>query len=1147
MKKILFSLSILIATFQLNLTAQNNIGTGDKNSFVIKSSNEKELIVSNRISEINYKVAGHNGGNYVELSVEGYSYTFKTGAPKLPVLRKLIELPVGAEPEINITYSDITEYRLKDLGFPYPVVPVQLPATKGKTTGSFLKDKVIYSTNAFYGDNLASVTRLGVMRGYNLGRLDIAPIQYNPVTQTIKVYKNLEITVTFKNADMEATHWLKRKNESPYFSAITSQIINNLPSPHYKDTLTRSPVKYVIVSDTMFRAALQPFIAWKTKKGFQVVEAYTNNPAVGNTTTSIKNYLAGLYNNATPSDPAPTFILLVGDVAQVPSFNGTTGTQVTDLYYAEYTGDFFPEVYYGRFSATNVSELQPQIDKTLEYEQYLMPDPTFLNNVVMVGGVDGNYGPIWANGQINYGTENYFNASNGLFSYTFLYPGSADSAAAIIDKVSTGVGYANYTAHGSSSGWANPSFGVNDVPGLKNAHKYPLMVGNCCLTNKFDETECFGEALLRANQKGALGYIGASNVSYWDEDYYWGVGVGTIVEHPTYAGTSLGAYDRTFHSHSEPTSEWYVTQDQMVFAGNLAVTQGSSNFNYYWEIYHLMGDPSLMVYFSVPPAMSASYPASIPLGLTSLTVNTEPYAYIGLSQNGILHGAGFADATGMAVLNIVPFVVPGPADIVITKQNKQPFIGSFIVQSPNSPYVLMKSKLVDDASGNNNGKPDCGELISLHMTLKNYGLADTGVTAVLRTSDNLITLVDSADAWGNINQNDTVYHTDAYSFRISNQIPDQHIARFTLHISDHNGTSWETPFTLVLNAPTFAIGSMEINDLATGNRNHRFDAGENVQVIIHTSNSGHAAAPGTIATLTTTNPYLTIMASPYNFNTFTEGTSGEAIYNVSVSPSAPQVSTVTLNYEVHSGLYGAQKTFNTIIGMISENWESGNMTRFPWQTSGDSLWYVTSFYPFEGAKCLRSGHITDNQKSELNISMDVLADDSISFYRRVSSEDNYDYLRFYVDNTKLSEWCGEKGWARVSFPVSTGMHTFKWAYEKDGSESRGEDASYLDLISFPPFRGMGINEATPNANLSLNVYPNPFNDKLIVDVFTDKNTNGIIALYNAVGEQVLSERNSGFIGLKHYEINTSGLPAGFYFCKLQTTNGSVTKKIVLAR
>ena len=54
----------------------------------------------------------------------------------------------------------------------------------------------------------------------------------------------------------------------------------------------------------------------------------------------------------------------------------------------------------------------------------------------------------------------------------------------------------------------------------------------------FDVSVCFGEALLRAEDKGAIGYIGGSNNTYWDEDFWWGVGSGNITSNPSYNNTS---------------------------------------------------------------------------------------------------------------------------------------------------------------------------------------------------------------------------------------------------------------------------------------------------------------------------------------------------------------------------------------------------------------------------------------------------------------------------------------------------------------------------------------------------------------------------------------------------------------------------------
>ena len=167
--------------------------------------------------------------------------------------------------------------------------------------------------------------------------------------------------------------------------------------------------------------------------------------------------------------------------------------------------------------------------------------------------------PTYGNGQINYGTDYYFNVSHGLTIHNYLYgsgtPITSDmsqASAAIIADASSGVGFANYTAHCGPSGWSDPSFENSDIAGLQNDNEFGVFIGNCCQSNKFDVPVCFGEALLRVDNKGAVGYIGGSNNTYWDEDYWWGVGsTSNITANPTYAGTGLAVYDCLMHENGE--------------------------------------------------------------------------------------------------------------------------------------------------------------------------------------------------------------------------------------------------------------------------------------------------------------------------------------------------------------------------------------------------------------------------------------------------------------------------------------------------------------------------------------------------------------------------------------------------------------------
>ena len=1119
----------------------------------VEQNSYTKLKLSNTFTKFTYRTVKNKNISFTELNIPDYGTSTRIGNPKLPVLKKLIEIPEGASVSINLINYTVTEYNLSDYGIFNKLIPCQPSVSKdvSKPLPEFMYNTLTYSTDQFNTTNLVSVEILGTMRGVRMARLDIAPVRYNPVKNTIQIYNDIEVEITFIEPNIPQTIANKKRTYSPYFEGMFSnQLLNYQKNLLAKDTITKYPIKYVIVSDPAFQSTLQPFIQWKTKKGFKVIEAYTNNPLVGTTTTSIKNYLQGLYNAGTLTDPAPSFVLFVGDVAQIPSFNGQTGSHVSDLYYCEYTGDYFPEVYYGRFSATNINELQPQINKTLEYEQYTMPDPSFLGKCVMIAGQDGSFGPLHGDGQINYGTSTYFNTAHNLVSNTYLYAVSGSSASQIIQNVSDGVGFVNYTAHGSTNGWADPSFSISDISGLQNAHKYPLMVGNCCLTNTFEQSLCFGEALLRANEKGALGYIGGSNSTYWDEDYWWGVGYKTVVANPVYDVNSLGSYDRTFHDHGEDFGEWYATQDQMIFAGNLAVTQsGASGTEYYWEIYHLMGDPSLMVYFGVPPPLTATYIPLIPLGSTTFTVNTEAYAYVAVSMGGVLYGAAIADNLGVANINITPFTTSGTADVVATKQNRAPFISTVVVANPSGPYVVYNNKQLHDVAGNNNGQADFGENCTLDITLQNVGsVIANSVSAILSTIDTYVTITDNSQTWGDINIGATSTQNNAFAFTVNDSVPDQHIVPFTLTITDNNTNTWTGTFNIILNAPFLAIGNYTINDVL-GNNNNLLDPGETVDLIISYSNTGHANAINTISTISSLDSYITINTATDNLGTLNSlGGAANATFNITVSPTAVIGSYATFNNIVTSGVYSVQKLTHAVIGIVEEDWETNSFTKYPWMQGGDAPWTITNVNPYDGLYSAKSGNIPDADTSILSVTFNVLVNDSISFYKKVSSEENYDYLKFYIDGVQQGEWAGTVDWSRSKYPVTTGIHTFSWRYEKDFMSDDGQDCAWIDDIIFPPVvvPGTSINVLNDNDGY-LVCFPNPFNNTTTVSFFLDNPEKVSIKIYNSVGQEIGTIVNNQFLQRGNHSVtfNAKGLSSGIYHCVLSTNSKKSIQKLLI--
>ena len=1132
------SLSLLLILFTLNIYAKDISLSKENNRFAVTEKSENSFKIINQLNLINTNKIKTENGEFVKLTVPYYSSNSEIGSPELPSLKKLISVPNDAEINIEIIHKESKKVKLSEFGINQYILPRQPSISKGSTADEivFHINNKIYKEDRFFQDNIVSTELLGKMREVQLARIIISPFSYNPLKQELEIITSLEIKVSFTNASEENNQMFY----SAEFEHLYKKCINYLP-PSPEDIITTYPVKYVIISDPLFQTPLQPLIEWKTKKGFHVVESYTNDPNVGTTTASIKSYVQGLYDNATVNDPAPTYLLLVGDVSQIPSFSGNSGSHISDLYYCEFDGggDFYPEMYYGRFSANTVDEVEHQVEKTLTHEKYLFSDPNFLDDIVLVAGVDANYAPTYGNGQINYATDNYFNIAHNLTIHNYLYGSGtpitsdmAQASASIISNVSEGTGLANYTAHCGSNGWGDPSFNTGDVASLQNYDEYGLVISNCCLPNKFDEPVCFGEALLRADNKGALGHIGASNNTYWDEDYWWSVGnTSNISANPTYSGTGLGAYDCWMHENGEHQNDWFITQAQILHAGNLAVTEAGGAEQYYWEIYHLMGDPSLMPYVGIPTSLNVSHNAILPTGASSFVVNSEENSYVALSMNGILLDAQLCDASGVVNLNFSPISNVGNIDIVVTKQFKQPYISTIQATSPNGPYVNVTNNFITDINGNNNSLADYSETVNLDVDLFNLGGGSSqNLNLVLSSTDQYITIIDSLETVSSINSNQTITTTNAFIFQIADLVPDQHVAIFQLNISDNQGNTWNSNINVTLNSPILNHISFTVNDLILGNGNGKLDAGENLELIVEVNNTGHADAYNLTANLSSLSSYITLNSSSASLPLLNTTQSQIVSFNITVDNNTPVGTNIIFPFNINDQIYSYQTDFSEFAGEINEDYESGDFSNYSW-LQGTFPWVVDANQIYEGSYSSRSAfNLPDGEESELSIYVNVLSPGDISFYKFVSSEFNFDFLKFKINGTKVGEWSGEDSvWSFVSFPVNnTGTHTFKWEYDKDGSWSDGDDCAWIDYIVFPPIY---VNQTIINDNdFRMNIYPNP--SLGIFNLSFNDNKKHNIEITNLSGKQFLYVEDI----ISDYKFDFSKLPAGSYFINVLPEN-----------
>ncbi len=242
---------------------------------------------------------------------------------------------------------------------------------------------------------------------------------------------------------------------------------------------------------------------------------------------------------------------------------------------------------------------------------------------------------------------------------------------------------------------------------------------------------------------------------------------------------------------------------------------------------------------------------------------------------------------------------------------------------------------------------------------------------------------------------------------------------------------------------------MTIDD-SQGNGNGRLDPGEDADIIIETYNNGSSLAIDVVGGISIASSFITVNNGTFDFNTLSSGSMGEAIFSISVDAAAPLGTAISINYDVATGEYSAQETFGASIGLILEDWETGDMSQYDWVTGGNGNWSVVNTGAYEGTYCAKSGTITHDQSTYLELEYDVLSDNVISFWMKVSSESSYDYLRFYIDGNVQESWSGTVAWQEVEYPVTEGTHTFKWQYEKDYSVSSGSDCAWVDFIILPP-------------------------------------------------------------------------------------------------
>ncbi|MCF7668949.1 MAG: hypothetical protein K9N48_04135 [Verrucomicrobia bacterium] len=179
---------------------------------------------------------------------------------------------------------------------------------------------------------------------------------------------------------------------------------------------------------------------------------------------------------------------------------------------------------------------------------------------------------------------------------------------------------------------------------------------------------------------------------------------------------------------------------------------------------------------------------------------------------------------------------------------------------------------------------------------------------------------------------------------------------------------------------------------------------------------------------------VTVTAVPdtnFVFDTW-EGDISQSINPLSISVNSDI--SITAKFKVDSTL-------------VTDDFESGDLKKISWASEG-TPWQAQTNAVANGAFAAGTGDITNNATSSLVLVTNTAA--GVGWFDfRVSTEENWDTLEFYLNSKLLMSWSGDQPWENFFFEMPSGENRFEWRYSKDGSFSGGDDAVYIDNVFIP--------------------------------------------------------------------------------------------------
>lgn len=757
------------------------------------------------------------------LSIPKFSALSEPGKPSLPVHIDNVFIPGNARVSIEILEAETTT-------FPnFYIQPALTPAkdTEGDDERQFVMDHKVYNTDAFFPAKPVFIKSEQFLRGNKLASVAVVPVQFNPVTQTIKVYTRIKYKVNYSGG--KSFNDLQQDNSDHYLKMFRNVALNSaqIPKASANTRTSNNNSDYIIITHNDYIGAADSLAKWKNMLGYstEIISSSSWTAAM------VKDSIHTRYQNSTPK---PDYFVIIGDHGDVPAEIHQTPSGEnfgTDLYYAcmDGTGDYVPDMAHGRISVSSSTEALNVIQKIIDYEQNPVSDPSFYNK-----GTNCAYYQGYESGGHTYTSRRFVHTSEEIRSYLtgkgynvdriyttdagispeyyqngyysdgqpipsdllksngFQWDGDRND---ITNSINQGTFYVLHRDHGYSDavGWAHPQF-VNhssypDVQSLSNGNKTPVVFSINCHTGEFTKPEAFAETFLRHSNGGAVGVVAPSYFSYSGPNDGFAAGLFDAI----WSSPGLipnfgfgGVSNPSLSAHSDIYTMGDVVNQGLIrmvetWPGTVTQTQ------YTHELYHYFGDPAMRIFTASPAAITANIQDSI----DGFSVQISNASYSNATATLYANGELLAKTVLTGGSGTITFAdsLEGNAVVTLSGHNKVPHRETVYIDNlikPNPPALQAKNI---DFVNNSSTKS-----ISLTVTW-DAGDGDHRIVKV-NNSDIFTDPVDgveyTADSYFHNNGEQVVYVGDGSQVTVYNLDPNQ---VYWFRVYEYNNEGIYTKYT----------------------------------------------------------------------------------------------------------------------------------------------------------------------------------------------------------------------------------------------------------------------------------------------------------------------------------------------------------------